>query len=262
MAVPMAENSVQTAAEYQLDRARAAPYSLRQAFAFVFRGRGLYVFGSYLVALVVLAILGLLPVVGVGAGCFSAVFVLSVLLLVPGMLAKIVRDSAAGENELSDWPDLSEFGERFGEIVGFVLSGLLAALPLVLALKLGGCVEGGTFGAHCWLVLFGGWFLTMALWIPAFGAVSLSHNNFVALRLDGHLKVLARFGSELWLIVLLATVLVVAGQVLSIMLSGVPLIGLVGSAAVGMYGWFTAAHLIGIFFRRNARELRNIYREW
>lgn len=262
LALPLAAGGVQTAPEYRRERTRKAPYALYEAFFYVFRGRGIYVIGSYLAVLAVLAIVGFVPVVGALAGCFSLVFVAMVLFLVPGTLTMIVRDTAAGENELSEWPDFSDFSERFSEVAGFLITALIAGLPLVLMLKLGECLDTVSLGTHCWLILFGGWFLAMALWVPSFGAISVLHNNFLAFRLAGHARVLARFGAEFWVIVLFSTILIVAGQVVSLFAMAIPFFGLAASAAAGMYGWFTAAHFIGIFFRRNTKELGEIYGPW
>jgi hypothetical protein len=252
----------QTTPQFSRERARSAPYGLGDACLYVFRGQGLYVLGSYLIVLALLAVLGMVPVLGVGAGCFTLIFVLMVFVIVPGTLMRIVRETAAGENELSNWPEFTEYGDRLAEIVGFLVTGVLAALPLVVMLRLGGCAGSSTLGWHCWAILGGGWFLAMALWVPAFGAVSVLHNNLLAFQLLGHATVLVRSGREFWSIVGLSTILIVAGQMVSLLAIAIPIFGLVASAVIGMYGWFTAAHLVGLFFRRNAVELAEIYGEW
>lgn len=262
MAIPLSAESAQTAPQFERQRARTAPYGWADAFLYVFRGRGLFVFGSYLVALALLAILGLIPILGVAAGCFSMIFVVMVLFIVPGALTKIVRETAVGENELSDWPEFLQFGERLGEVLGFLITGLISTIPLLVALELGGCADSGDFASLCWLILVVGWFLAMAIWVPAFGAVSVLHDNFVAFRFDRHARVLTGFGGRFWPTVLLSTALIVVGQVVSFFAMAVPLFGLVASAAIGMYSWFTAAHLIGLFFRRNTAELADIYGPW
>lgn len=90
----------------------------------------------------------------------------------------------------------------------------------------------------------------------------MSQNILLAFRVDLHLKVLAGFGPEIWVTVLLATGLVVIGQVLALVMTAMPVVGQAASAAVGMYGWFTAAHLIGSFFRRYASRLSEVYEAW
>ena len=187
-------------------------------------------------------------------------FVLVVLLLVPGALFAIARTTAAGDNELPDWPDFSAFGQRLVEIFDFVVIGIIAGLPLFGLLKLAECTRVDQWALHCIVPLTLGWLIAMMLWVPAFGAVAVFQEPWLALRLDLHVKALVGGGGELILTAVLATVLVVLGQVLSLVLAFVPLVGMIASAAAGMYGWFTAAHLVGLFYRRRHDDLALIYR--
>jgi hypothetical protein len=258
-AVPVESDTAGTAPQLARQQKRAAPYSWGQALLYVFRGHGFYVFGSYLGALAVLALLGLIPIVGAAAGCASVVFVGLVLFLVPGTLYAIVRTTERGGNQLPDWPDLIiDFGDRVAEIFGFLLTLLISCLPLVLLLKLSGCTR--SFAADCWVMILVGWFLALVLWSPAFGAIAVFHNNWLALRVDLHIKAIARMGPDLWIAAFLSTILITVGQVLSLFVAMAPVVGLILAAAAGMYGWFTAAHLVGVLFRRHHSVLEEIYR--
>ena len=257
-AVPIAPEAAATAPQFARQQKRAQPYSWGQALLYVFRGYGVYVFGSYLGALALLALLGLLPIVGAAAGCVTLIFVLLVLFLVPGTLYSIVRTTAAGGDELPDWPDLiMDFGDRVAEIFGFVLTLLISCIPLVFLLKLSDCLS--SLGPDCWLMIAVGWFVAFALWAPAFGAIAVFHNNWLAFRIDRHVVAIARLGSDLWITALLSTLLITVGQILSLALALTPVVGLIASAAAGMYGWFTAAHLVGVLFRRHHLVLKDIY---
>lgn len=259
LAVSVAAKTAVTAPQLAENRRLDRPYSLLDALSYVFRGRGLYVFGSYLGVLAVLGFLGIFPLVGCIAWLLTAIFVLIVLTLVPGALFAITRTTAKGDNELPDWPDFSAFGERLAEVFDFVVIGLISALPLVAMVRLAGCSGWGQMPAHCWLVLVLGWFLAMTLWVPAFCAVAVFQEGWLAIRLDLHLRALFAGGFDLVATALMATVLVVLGQALSTLLAFLPLVGVIASAAAGMYGWFTAAHLVGLYYRRRRGELEGIY---
>lgn len=259
LALPLAAGAATSTPRLAEKRAREEPYSLVDALLYVFRGRGLYVFGSYLGGLAVLAFLSLFPLVGCIAVLVTVIFVALVLLLVPGALFSIARTTAKGDNELPDWPDFSALGERLGEIFDFLVIGVIAALPLVVLLKLAGCTGWGPMPAHCWLVLVAGWFCALMIWVPAFAAVAVYQEGWLALRVDLHVRAVIAGGADLVIAALLATGLVVFGQILSVLLSVLPLVGLIASAAVGTYAWFTAAHLVGLFYRGKHDELEDIY---
>ena len=259
LALPLATAVAASAPQLARKRARERPYSFADALLYVFRGKGLYVFGSYLGALAVLGFLSWFPIIGCAANLVTLIFVLVVSFLVPGALFAIARTTATGDDELPDWPDFLSIGERLSEILNFVVIGLISALPLVALLGLAGCAGWGPMPAHCWLLLVLGWFLAMMIWVPAFAAVAVFQEGWLAFRMDLHLRALAVGGADLGLTALLATALVVSGQVLSVLLGFLPFVGFIASAAAGMYGWFTAAHLVGLFYRRRHDDLQAIY---
>ncbi|MDH3744585.1 MAG: hypothetical protein OES47_05725 [Acidobacteriota bacterium] len=260
MAAPVVAEGATTAPQLVRQHNRAAAYTWGEALFYVFRGKGSAVFGSYLGALAVLALLGLVPIVGSAASCVALLFMIAVLVLVPGTLYEIVRTTADGGNELPDWPELIvNLGTRISEIVGFLLTLAIACLPLALLLKFGGCRL--TMATHCWWLLVVGWLVAFVLWVPMFGAVARFRSNWLAVRLDLHLAAIGRLGSDLWIAAVLSTVLIIVGQVLAVALLFAPFVGTILSAAAGMYGWFTAAHLVGVVFRRHHRGLLEIYDE-
>lgn len=260
LALPLAPVTTPASAPRLAERrARERPYSFVDALLYVFRGRGIYVFGSYLIGLAVLGFVSIFPIVGCAASLVTLIFVAIVLFLVPGALFAIARTTARGDDELPDWPDFTAFGERLGEVFDFLVIGVIAALPLALLIKLGGCAGWGPMPAHCWLLLVLGWFCAMLIWVPALAAVAVYQEGWLALRVDLHARAIAAGGGDLVVTALVATALVVFGQVLSVLLSILPLVGLIASAAAGMYGWFTAAHFVGLFYRRKHDDLEAIY---
>ena len=210
LALPIERSAARTTREVERQRVRERPYTLVDALVYVFRGRGLWIFGSYLGLLVVLALISIFPVIGSFACLATIILVGAVLILVPGALFSIVRSTAKGDDELPDWPDFSEFGERLGEIFDFVVLGLVSALPLVGLVKLAGCDGWGRFTGECWPVIILGWLLSMVIWVPAFGAVALFQEGWLTIRLDLHLRAVFQGGVELLGTALLVTVLVVA----------------------------------------------------
>jgi hypothetical protein len=198
-----------------------------------------------------------LPIVG----CFVFVFQILIFLTLPGLLFSIVRTSAEGQTELPDWPDWTEFGERFFEWFGAILAFLVALAPAVAAVLILRCdvqefVDGA---ARCSLALGGGLILGAAIWIPALGAVAVTFSPWWALRIDLHVKALLEVGSDAWKVFGLLAALMTARVLVSMGLSQIPILGFIIEIAIGAYTLFLGAHLIGILFRRHAATLEKIY---
>lgn len=260
-ALPMASDGPATSAALASERKRFAAYGLSDALGYVFRGHGSYVFWSFPALVAALAIVGMLPLLGVLSGCIQIFFGFVVLVILPGALFAVVRESARGEVELPDWPEFSQFGARLGEIFEFVLVGLVAAIPGAILMRASGCSDLGAGPSPCWLVLALSWLAATLLWVPAFGSVAVYRDFLLTFRLDLHLRAVRHAARDFGRVVAFSMGLVLIGQTVALLLlAAVPVVGLAVSAVVGLYTWFTIAHLVGWWFRRNARQFSIIYR--
>jgi hypothetical protein len=243
------------------DRKRFVAYSWAAAFGYVFRGTGASVFWSFPVLVVILSLVAQLPLISIVAGCAQLLFGAIVLVILPGALFAVVRSTARGEIELPDWPDFHDYGNRTNEIFEFVLIGLVAAVPGVLVVRGLGCEDLSSVTFACWLLLALAGLVTALIWIPAFGAVGVYGDFWLTLRLDHHWRAVRATSSDFARVLALSMLLILIGQTLALILLGVvPIFGVAISAVVGLYSWFTIAHLVGLWFRRHARVLEQIYR--
>jgi len=242
--------------------ARSQSYSLTDALQYPFRGSGSQMFWAALAGLLVLSIPSFLPVVGIIAGCIGMVWSAFVLLLLPGALVAIVLGTEQGENELPDWPDLTEFGLRMREVFGFMGAGAVSLLPgIALGQVLGCSTRDLMFGTNpaCWLLLPLQLAILVVLWIPTFGSVSVFGEPFFAFRVFSHARALQAFGRDLWPTAAVLLAVLILGQAAAFATLRLPLLGLLISTFTGLYAWFTAAHLIGLLFRAHHDELETIY---
>lgn len=259
--MPVAADGPTTAGEMAADRRRFAAYSWLDAFAYPFRGNGAYVFWSFPAVIVVLSVVSQLPLVGLLGGCFQVLLSLAVLLVLPGALFAVVRTTAQGETELPEWPDFFDFGNRINEIFEFILIGMVALIPAGVGVRIAGCTDPDSLSAFCWVTLLLGCLLSMAIWVPAFGSVGVFRSFWLALRLDLHFRAIRDVPGPFGLILAAAVVLVAVGQSAAFaLLAVVPLVGVAVSAVVGLYSWFTIAHLVGLWFRWHRSDLEAIYR--
>ncbi|MFQ5349923.1 MAG: B-box zinc finger protein [Thermoanaerobaculia bacterium] len=258
MAIPLA-GAPATTVELAKERKITADYSLGEALAYPFRGLGLYLFVGYVLLVILLDLASAVP----GLGCATFVFQALILLILPGFLFAIVRTSAEGETELPDWPDWSDFGERFGEWIAFLLVMVMAALPTWLLLWLGGCGLGelfyGGWGLGCWALLAAGMVAGVVLWVPGVGAVGTYGSGWLGWRADLHIRALINVFDDAVVTLVLLAVLWMVSLFLRVFLIILPVMGTISSVAVGVYTLFVGAHLIGLLFRRNTKTLESIY---
>ena len=256
-AIPLAAETPAVANELRRATKRQEPYSLRDALMYPFRGLGRYVYWGYVVVLAVFMLLGTVP----GLGCAVMLMRLLILLMLPGLLFAIVRTTADGEIELPDWPDWSAGGQRLWEWFGALLAFAVSIVPLVVMLYFSGCgvAELGELGLRCSLALLVGSVLGAALWIPAFGAVAVEWNPWVALRVDLHIRALVGVGTDAWKTLGILVALLVVRQVLGLVLLPIPLLGALAQILVATYTLLMGAHFIGLLFRRHAASLDAIY---
>jgi hypothetical protein len=258
MAIPLA-GAPPTSTELARERKTTAAYSFSETLAYPFRGLGLYLYIGYVLLVVLLDLAGAVP----GLGCGVFLFQLLILLILPGFLFAVVRTSAEGETELPDWPDWSDYGERFGEWFAFLFVMVMAALPVWLFLWLGGCGWGalleGSWGLGCLALIGLGLLAGVLLWVPGVGAVGAYGSGWLGWRIDLHIKAIANVGADALSTTALLAGLWLASLILRIMLAALPVVGAIASVAVGVYTLFLGAHLVGLLFRRNTKTLESIY---
>ncbi len=247
-----------TAPAIPSERRRAArlahAYNLKDALAYVFRGRGAMTLPAYVIFLTAA---GLLP------GLLALIPLLLVALLLPGFLFAIVRTTSEGDDELPDWPDYSEIGNRVAEWIQSAGIALAAVLPGLLLSRLSGCdVEDFLIPDRglCGIAHAGGLALGFAVAMFGLGAVGTWESGWLSFRIDLHLEALLAGTQADGPIVLavVATLLAISSLIVGAV-GEVPLLGLAVFHAATGYALFTSAHLAGVLFRRHQQRLEAIY---
>ncbi len=260
-ALPLDASLPATVPELKRAAVRARTTTWREALRYPLRGQGSMVFWAYLGLMIAFVLLSMFPLAGLLVLCSR----LAILLLMPGLLYAIVRRTAEGDDELPDWPDVGDAGERLYELFTFVGTIAVALVPAALALRLSGCTlldllgGGGEGAASCRWVLAAGLALGLPLAVPMFGALAVYQHVDLLLRLDLHVRALAATGRDGVSTVLLTYAVLGASRLLGFALHGFPLLGGALAAAVAAYGIFAGAHLVGLMFRKHAAALDAIY---
>jgi len=253
-ALPLEAGQAATVREVNRRQAISKPYSFQQALFYPFRGVGLYMF---IAALVSLAVVGLL--LEHGFGCWPLVLALGLWSLMIGLQFKIVRTTAEGDNELPDWPEYMDWGERFWDMLTYVVIAILQFSPAVAFTLLN---MGSVLSTEPNLFFWAGFavmaWLGAALGTVAFGAAG-RFDRSSALRLDLHFKALKIGGAD----TVTATNMVFAASILLLIaraaLEQVPYVGSAVAGILGAYWTLTSAHLAGVLFRRHILELEKVY---
>jgi hypothetical protein len=259
-ALPLEASGPATAPDLRRAAARARPISLMAALGYPLRGQGSVLFWVYLVLLVVFRLLAVIP----GLGLMVFFFRLAIALLLPGLLYDIVRRTAEGDDQLPDWPDIGETGERLHEVAAFLCTIAVAFLPAALALYLSGCgvdalLGGAEDAARCGLVLAAGLVIGLPLAVPMVGSLAIYQRLDLVVRLDLHVRALFAAGADGLTTVLFTYAVLAASGLLQFALSAFPLLGGALSAAAAAYGSFAGAHVVGLMFRKHAAALNAIY---
>ena len=235
-------------------RAAARPYSLADALRYPLRGSGKLMF---VVTVVTMAVAG--GVARFGMGLRALALVGAVWALLVGLQFKIVRDTAKGDDEVPDWPEYLDWGERIPDLFAYAVVALLqvgAVALYALAARQRWLVGEAGFGfwAGCAALLW----LGSALAGMAFGAAGV-HGAGEVVRVDRHVRGFFAAGADA-----VQTVNVTFGigalvLVTRALLHRVPWVGELVSGVLGAYWTFVSAHLIGVLFRRRGPELDAIY---
>ena len=259
-ALPLDASLPATVPALKLAAARARHTSWSEALGYPLRGQGSMVFWAYLGLMMAFVLLAVVP----GAGLLVFFFQAIIALLMPGLLYAIVRRTAQGDDELPDWPDFDDMGERLQEVITFLGTIAVAFVPAALALLLSGCgilpLLGGAEGAaSCWWALAAGLMLGLALAVPMFGSLAIYQHIDLLLRLDLHVRALAAAGRDGVGTILLTYAVLAGSRLLGFALHGFPLLGGALAAGIAAYGTFAGAHVVGLMFRKHAAALDAIY---
>lgn len=253
-ALPLEAGQAATVREVNRRQAISKPYSFQQALFYPFRGVGLYMFIATLASLAVVSLL-----LQHGFGCWPIILALGLWSLMIGLQFKIVRTTAEGDNELPDWPEYMDWGERFWDILTYVVIAILQFFPAVAFTLLN---MGSVLSAEPNLLFWAGFavmaWLGAALGTVAFGAAG-RFDRSSALRLDLHFKALKIGGADT---VTAANMVFALGILLFLgraALQQVPYVGAAAAGILGAYWTFTSAHLAGVLFRRHILELEKVY---
>ena len=253
-ALPLQEGQPATVKQARRHEAVTKPYSFGDAMAYPFRGSGRLMFIVAVVSMMLVQIL-----LTFGMGMWRYLFAAGFWSLMIGLQFSIVRTTAEGDNELPEWPDYSDFGERLADILTYLGIVLLQFGPaaLYLFLRMESLVAGEP-GLLFWAVFaFLAW-LGAALATMAYGAAG-RFNRPSILRLDLHTRGFVTGGADAVTAANLTFGLGAGFFVLRLAFSEIPILGAILSGIVGAYWFFTSAHIAGVLFRRHIFALEKMY---
>ena len=253
-AMPLEAGQPATVKEVARRQAISKPYSFQQALTYPFRGAGLLMFIAALVSLAFVSVL-----LEFSGGCYSMILAAGLWSLMIGLQFKIVRSTAEGDDDLPEWPEYMDWGERIGDILVYLVITLLQFSPVVAYTLLN---MGKVLTPEPNIAFWAGFallaWLGTALGTVAWGAAG-RFDRINVLRIDLLLKALKIGGAD----TVTATNLVFAFTVLLFvvrtLLQQVPYAGAAVAGILGAYWTFTSAHLAGVLFRRHILELEKVY---
>lgn len=253
-ALPLNEGQPATVKQVNRREAVTKPYSFTDALAYPFRGSGLLMFIVAVVAMMLVQIL-----LTFGMGLWRYLFAAGFWSLMIGLQFSIVRTTAEGENELPEWPDYSDFGERVADVLTYAGIALLQFGPaaLYLFLRMEPLVS-GEGGLAFWAVFALLAWLGAALATMAYGAAGRFDRPSI-LRLDLHTRGFVTGGADAVTAANLTFGLGAAFLILRLAFSEIPILGAILSGIVGAYWFFTSAHIAGVLFRRHIFALEKMY---
>lgn len=253
-ALPLHEGQPATVREAARRQAISKPYSFQQALFYPFRGVGLYMFIAALVSLAFVTFL-----LEYSGGCYSIVLAAGLWSLMIGLQFKIVRSTAEGDDDLPDWPEYMDWGERMGDILVYVVVVIIQFLPVVAFTLLN---MGKVLTPEPSLLFWAGFalfaWLGTVMGTIAFGAAG-RFDRSSALRLDLHFKAMKIAGADAVTAANLVFAVGIGLFVVRALLQQVPYVGAAVAGVLGAYWTFTSAHLAGVLFRRHILELEKVY---
>ncbi|HVS13518.1 MAG TPA: hypothetical protein VMV46_06325 [Thermoanaerobaculia bacterium] len=245
-------------------RQAAEAYALPDLLLYCLRGHGAWIFWIT-VAMVLLLRFFLLaaalapPVQQLLPLALSLGLAVLLLWSVPPELARIVRATVAGRDELPDWGPLHDFGERQREIMALLLAALVGFGPALLALRTLGCATSGRLAPTCWTAAAVALAVGVGLGSLGFGAFAMFERVTLVLRVDLHVRLLATLGRRVGATAAGIGAGVVAALALGRLLGAVPWAGGVAQSVLLVWVVFTGGHAVGALIRRSPATFEAIY---
>ena len=253
-ALPLHEGQPASVKDLRRHEKVSRPYSFAEALGYPFRGSGMLMF-----VVAVLCLLFIQLVITFGIGFWRYFLAAGFWSLMIGLQFAIVRATAEGDDELPDWPDYTDFGERVGDILTYLaIAGLQLGLPAAYVFWRLDSVIAGEPSLVFWAVFAVLAWLGAALATMAYGAAG-RFGRGSSLRLDLHVRGFLAGGTDAVNAANLIFGFGAAFFVLRLALSKIPLAGAILAGIVGAYWFFTSAHLAGVLFRRHIFQLEKIY---
>jgi hypothetical protein len=243
-------------------RVVAARYGWIDALAYPLRGRGAYALWAYLA---IIAVFSVVENVFTYGGCFTGLPRLVLTALVTPFLFDIARTTAAGENELPDWPEWEPWGV-FKKVVLLWAVAIVSLFPAYGLMAAAGCgftdfLAGAGSLLACLGLLGLGLLLSMMVWLLAFGATATYESPWLFFRLDLHARAGWAAGADLLIATALNGALLAAVPALTAALAIFvhPIASDLASQAVTLYALLLSAHLAGVIFRRHPDAMDAVY---
>jgi hypothetical protein len=250
-------------------RAAAMDYGWADALRYPLRGQGRYALAGGVVVLVLLLIVSRLGGGSLAGELAAAGGTAALALGFQGLLAlfviEIARGTAAGADELPDWPEVDLF-RMIGALLRLAAALAVSLLPAAALAALGGCaladLEAGSAKAACLALVALGLVPSTALWLLAFGATAVYESPWLFFRLDLHARAAAAVAGDLAVATAinggLAAIVPLAWFALALAVP-VTFVAAATAGALSLYAVLLSAHLAGVIFRRNPEALERIY---
>jgi hypothetical protein len=253
-AMPLDAGKPATVREVRRHEAVTKPYSFMDALSYPFRGSGKLMFVAAVISMLFVQLL-----LSYGMGLWRYLFAAGFWSLMIGLQFSIVRTTAEGENELPEWPDYSDFGERFADILTYLVITLLQLGPAAAYVFFGmESLVTGEAGLGYWAGFAVCAWLGAVLATMAYGAAG-RFGRGSSLRLDLHVRGFLTGGADAVHAANMIFALGIAFFVLRLAFDSIPIAGAILSGVVGAYWFFTSAHLAGVLFRRHIFALEKLY---
>ncbi|MCB1034810.1 MAG: hypothetical protein KDD47_13345 [Acidobacteria bacterium] len=232
------------------------PYGFADAMAYPFRGMGLYVSIGTPFVLMFVEFIG-----NFGIGCLWFPVLLLFWSMLVGLQFKIVRSTADGDNELPDWPEFTDFGERAMDLLAYLIIALITVGPVGIYLAIFGFRHLLTMEPSLlfWIGFVCCLWAGTALGTMAYGSGGI-YDRVDVLRLPHHFLAFREMGAEAVRVTNVIFGLQTATLVVRAVLKGMsPLLGSAVSGVIFLYWFLVSPHLMGLLFRRNRQIVERIY---
>ena len=246
MAVPLEGGRPANTRELAKVRTASKTYTLQESLIYPFIGMGLFIF--------------IFAVFVKGAAGFGLRVGLAMTALMAALQFKIVRSTIRGEDELTSWPDFTDWSELFSDLIAWIL--LEGTFSIMIAIYMGAEIFNGFFGVEPSFLRSVGFaaflWLGTAFQIIGYG-VAGGFSPVYLLAIHKHVKSFsATYGDAIRatnLVFMLRGVTFFAAGIAAF----VPLVGGFLAVAVEAYYLFMVSRLSGLLYRKHEEVLDDIY---